>query len=293
LSEPRRQRSGYTAPMRDGPTVPQRRLPTFLYGTAWKEERTEELALLALTTGFRGIDTANQRKHYVEAAVGSALAASGVPRSELFLQTKFTYARGQDHRLPYDPAASIAVQVRQSCERSLEHLGVAFIDSLLLHGPWSDHGWSAQDREAWRAMEELQGEGRVRLLGVSNVSPEQLAKLYEEARVPPTFVQNRCYARTGWDRDVRDLCRKRGVVYQGFSLLTANRRELAGSVMTAMARRLDATVPQLVFRFALEVAMLPLTGTSSRIHMQEDLASADIDLGAEDIAAIERIGEER
>jgi len=279
--------------MRDGPTVPQRRLPAFLYGTAWKEERTEELALLALAAGFRGIDTANQRKHYLEAAVGAALKTSDVPRSELFLQTKFTYTRGQDHRLPYDPAASIAVQVRQSCESSLEHLGVASIDSLLLHGPWSDHGWSKEDREAWRAMEELHGEGRVRLLGVSNASSEQLAKLYEEARVPPTFVQNRCYARTGWDREVRDLCRKRGVVYQGFSLLTANRRELADATMTAMARRLRATVPQLIFRFAREVGMLPLTGTSSRIHMQEDLASADIDIGAEDIAAIERIGGER
>jgi diketogulonate reductase-like aldo/keto reductase len=279
--------------MSDGPTVPQRRLPAFLYGTAWKEGRTEELTHLALATGFRGIDTANQRKHYVEAAIGPAVSKSGVPRSELFLQTKFTYARGQDHRLPYDPAASIAVQVRQSCESSLQHLGTALIDSLLLHGPWSNDGLSAQDRDAWRAMEELQGEGRVRLLGVSNVSPEQLAKLYDEAKVPPTFVQNRCYASTGWDRDMRDLCRKRGVVYQAFSLITANRHELAGPVMTAMARRFGATIPQLVFRFALEVGMLPLTGTSSRTHMQEDLASTDIDLGAADVAAIERVGNER
>ena len=285
-------RSVYNAAMSEGPTVPQRRLPTFLYGTAWKEERTEELTRLALTAGFRGIDTANQRKHYVEAGVGQAVSASGMPRSELFLQTKFTYARGQDHRLPYDPAANIAVQVRQSCESSLQNLGVAFIDSFLLHGPWSGDGWSAPDREAWRAMEELHAEGRVRLLGVSNVAREQLAKLYEEAKVPPTFVQNRCYARAGWDRDVRDLCRKYGVVYQGFSLLTANRHELAGPIMTAMARRLGATVPQLVFRFALEIGMLPLTGTSSRTHMQEDLASADIDIRAEDVAAILRIGEE-
>ena len=279
--------------MSEGPTVPQRRLPTFLYGTAWKEERTEELTRLALATGFRGIDTANQRKHYDEGAVGAAMAASGVTRSELFLQTKFTYARGQDHRLPYDPAAKIADQVRQSCESSLQHLGVESIDSLLLHGPWSDQGWSAEDREAWLAMEDLRHKGRVRLLGVSNVSRDQLAKLYDEASIPPTFVQNRCYARSGWDKDVRDLCRKTGVVYQGFSLLTANRHELGGPVMTAMARRLGTTVPQLVFRFALEIGMLPVTGTSNRTHMQEDLASTDMDLGAEDVAAIARIGEER
>ena len=275
--------------MPEGPTVPQRRLPTFLYGTAWKEERTEELTRLALASGFRGIDTANQRKHYVEEAVGSAVAASGLTRSELFLQTKFTYARGQDERLPYDPGARIADQVHQSFESSLRHLGVETIDSLLLHGPWSD-GWSAQDREAWHAMEELRQEGRVRLLGVSNVTAEQLDKLCAEALLPPTFVQNRCYARTGWDGEVRALCRKVGAVYQGFSLLTANRKELEGSAMTALSKRLGATVPQLVFRFALEVGMLPITGTSSRTHMQEDLASADFELRADDVATIERIG---
>jgi diketogulonate reductase-like aldo/keto reductase len=277
--------------MSDGPTVPQRKMPTFLYGTAWKEERTEELTRAALSAGFRGIDTANQRKHYVEAAVGAAIAQSGIARNDLFLQTKFTYARGQDERLPYNPSAPIADQVRQSFESSLSHLGVDYLDSLLLHGPWSDHGWSNEDREAWRAMEELRQAGSVRLLGVSNVSPEQLAKLCREGA--PSFVQNRCYARTGWDKEVRDLCRKQGVVYQGFSLLTANRQELGGKVMTSMAERLGATVPQLVFRFALEVGMLPLTGTSDAKHMREDLASIDVTPRAEDFAAIARIGQAR
>jgi diketogulonate reductase-like aldo/keto reductase len=270
-------------------TVLKRRVPAFLYGTAWKEERTEALTGLALATGFRAIDTANQRKHYVEAAVGAAVAASGIARSELFLQTKFTYADGQDHRLPYDPAAKIAIQVRQSIESSLEHLAVEYIDSYLLHGPWSDRGWSPQDREAWRAMEELHQDGRAKLLGVSNVSLEQLATVCEKAKVPPAFVQNRCYARTGWDREVRGFARQHGIVYQAFSLLTANRRELAGSVMTGIANRIGATVPQVLFRFAGAIGMLPLTGTSDRAHMREDLASAALELGPDDIDAIERL----
>ena len=103
-------------------------LPGFLYGTAWKEERTEALTRLALEAGFRGIDTANQRRHYFEAGVGAAVAgaiAGGlVRRDDLFLQTKFTHLRGQDHRLPYDPDADPATQVRQSFSSSLEHLGV-------------------------------------------------------------------------------------------------------------------------------------------------------------------------
>jgi diketogulonate reductase-like aldo/keto reductase len=275
--------------MNDFVTVQQVSVPAFLYGTAWKEERTEKLTALALASGFRAIDTANQRKHYVEAAVGAALGASNLARGDVFLQTKFTYARGQDHRLPYDPKARIATQVRQSFESSLEHLCVEHLDSLVLHGPWSNHGWSQEDRDAWRAMEQLHEERRVRLLGVSNVSQEQLAMLVQEASVPPAFVQNRCYARDGWDREVRTLARTHGIVYQGFSLLTANRREVGGPVMKAIAARIGATVPQVVFRFARAVGMLPLTGTSDPQHMREDLASATVKLGENDVVAIESL----
>src|SRR5262245_46902613 len=113
--------------------------PTFLYGTAWKEERTLFLTELALRAGFRGIDTANQRRHYFEGGVGQALTAayrSGlVTRADLFLQTKFTYRDGQDHRLPYDPEARPSDQVAQSMASSLEHLGTDYVDSFVLHGP--------------------------------------------------------------------------------------------------------------------------------------------------------------
>jgi diketogulonate reductase-like aldo/keto reductase len=272
-------------------TVQDVRVPSLLYGTAWKEERTRELTELALRSGFRAIDTANQRKHYVEAAVGEAVRASQIPRAELFLQTKFTYVRGQDHRLPYDPMAPIATQVEQSFERSLEQLGVSYIDSFVLHGPWLNTGLAPQDREAWQVMQELKRSERVRFIGISNVSASQLTLLCKQAEIKPAFVQNRCYARSGWDREVRKLCRSEGAVYQGFSLLTANQRELAGDKVQAMAQRLGATVPQLVFAFATALGMLPLTGTSDPTHMAEDLKSLELTLSASDVALLERIGE--
>ena len=260
-----------------------------MYGTAWKEDRTETCVRAALAAGFRAIDTANQRKHYFEAGVGAALAAAGIPRAELTLQTKYTYARGQDQRLPYDPRASIGEQVAQSFASSLEHLGTTWIDSYVLHGPWAGEGWSKQDREAWSAMETLHTSGGVRALGVSNVSLAQLERACAEATVPPAAVQNRCYARTGWDADVRTFCRARGIAYQGFSLLTANRRELDGPVVRGIAQRLGATVPQVVFRFALAVGMTPLTGTTDPAHMAEDLAATALVLTDADVAALERI----
>ncbi len=141
------------------------RPPAFLYGTAWKEDQTRRLTRLAVQTGFRGIDTANQRKHYFEEAVGQALRElwneGFCTREDLFLQTKFTYTRGQDHRLPYDPHAPLSTQVHQSFESSLRHLHTDTIDAYLLHGPASRNGLTDGDWEVWAAMERLHTEGRV------------------------------------------------------------------------------------------------------------------------------------
>jgi diketogulonate reductase-like aldo/keto reductase len=266
-------------------------VPRFLYGTAWKEEATERLAGLALQQGFRGIDTANQRRHYDEAAVGRAVSkavTSGlVSRAELYLQTKFTFRRGQDHRLPYDPAAPIGVQVEQSLASSLAHFGTDTIDSFILHGPSVHTGLGEDDWAAWRAMEQMHDSGQARLLGVSNVSLGQLQLLSREARVRPHFVQNRCYARLGWDRAVREFCTAHDIVYQGFSLLTANREVLAHPEMAQIAARHGRSVSQVVFRFALEVGMIPLTGTSDPRHMREDLDAFNFNL---DPAEVRKIG---
>jgi diketogulonate reductase-like aldo/keto reductase len=268
-------------------------VPRFLYGTAWKEDETRRLTELALRMGFRGIDTANQRRHYHEAAVGQAVSAalqSGLlTRKDLFVQTKFTFRGGQDHRLPYDPKATIAVQVEQSLASSLEHLGTDVIDSYVLHGPSSQTGLTAADWEAWRAMEALHDSGRVRLLGVSNVTVEQLKLLCEHARVRPRFVQNRCYAATGWDRRVREFCSANGLIYQGFSLLTANRAALTHPEMVRIAERHGRTASQIAFRFALDVGMVPLTGTTNPDHMGADLECFDFRLEREEVEQIENL----
>jgi diketogulonate reductase-like aldo/keto reductase len=266
-------------------------IPRFLFGTAWKEDATQQVTELALQHGFRGIDTANQRRHYHESAVGQAVAAAiargEVVRDELFLQTKFTFSSGQDHRLPYDRHAPIPTQVEQSFASSLEHLGVEVIDSYLLHGPSSRDGLTPDDWAAWRGIETIHDSGRARRVGVSNVTVEQLDVLCREARVRPSFVQNRCYATSGWDRRVREFCAANEIVYQGFSLLTANRQVLAHPEMIRIAHRHDRSVSQVVFRFALDVGILPLTGTSDASHMQGDLAVFDFQLEAEEVERIE------
>jgi diketogulonate reductase-like aldo/keto reductase len=267
-------------------------LPPLLYGTAWKAAATEQLTRLALETGFCAIDTANQLKHYYEAGVGAALTAAfaaGLDRAALLLQTKFTFAAGQDQRLPYDRAAPIGTQVAQSFALSLEHLGVETIDSYLLHGTSKRHGLGADDWAAWRAMGELAAQGGVRYLGISNVSLVQLEQLCEGCSTAPSFVQNRCYANTGWDREVRAYCASRGIVYQGFSLLTANARELADPVIAGLAQRLGRSPAEIVFQFALSVGIWPLTGTSNAEHMRVDLQCASWQLESAVVEQIERI----
>lgn len=265
-------------------------VPRFIYGTAWKEDDTARLTELALRQGFRAVDTANQRKHYHEQGAGEgiarAIAAGIVTRDALFLQTKFTFRRGQDHRLPYDPAAPIARQVEQSFALSLQHLGTEYIDSYVLHGPSTGIGLAADDWAAWRAMEEIAQSSRARQLGVSNVSVEQLEMLCGGARIQPSFVQNRCYAVRGWDLRVREFCAAHGIVYQGFSLLTANPKVTAHPELARLAARYGKHATQIVFRFALEIGILPLTGTKSPERMRADLDALAFRLAPGEIATI-------
>jgi diketogulonate reductase-like aldo/keto reductase len=268
-------------------------IPDFLYGTAWKEDRTAALTELAIRSGFRAIDTANQRRHYFEAGVGQGLAAAYrarlVTRADLFLQTKFTYQAGQDHRLPYDPAAPLSLQVAQSMASSLEHLGTDHVDSFVLHGPASHSHWTTDDFETWQAMIKERDAGRTRLLGVSNISLRQLEQMARAHAEPPAFVQNRCYARLGWDREVRAFCRERNIIYQGFSLLTANTEIVRHPAVSALAAQNNAIPAQIIVAFARAVGILPLTGTSSAEHMKQDLQSRSLELPPDAVNPIETI----
>src|SRR5262245_51273639 len=241
-------------------------IPTFIYGTAWKKEATTQLVQTAVKAGFKAIDTANQPKHYSEWLVGEALEAlsrEGISRDTLFLQTKFTPLNGHDDRVPYDPQADLNTQVRQSFERSLKQLKTDHVDSYLLHGPYSFPGLGDEDWEVWKAIEEIHRSGRAGMIGVSNVNYLQLSALVERAAIKPMVVQNRCYASRGWDREVREICGKHGISFQGFSLLTANVPVLRHPPVVSIAKRLGVGPMQVIFRFAMQVGMVPLTGTSN------------------------------
>ncbi len=267
-------------------------VPSFMYGTAWKKEATTQLVLLAVESGFKAIDSANQLIHYQEALVGEALQAlqkKGIKRDTLFLQTKFTPVGGQDHRTPYDPSADLTTQVNQSFASSLTHLVTDYVDSYVLHAPYSRRGLGEADWQVWSAMEAIYQSKKTRMIGVSNITAGQLTLLCERANHKPMVVQNRCYAVLAWDKEVREICQTHGIIYQGFSLLTANRQVLAAPEVQQIARRLGATPAQVIFRFAMQIGMLPLTGTTSQEHMIEDLQAEQLALSSEEVEQIEMI----
>lgn len=268
-------------------------MPAFMYGTAWKEEQTARLVELAVDSGFTAIDTANQLIHYQEALVGEALLAlakKGVKRESLFLQTKFTSVSGQDHRTPYDQSADLPTQVKQSFDSSLKHIHTDYLDSYVLHGPHSRWGLNQADWDVWATMETYLGAGKTKIIGISNVQANQLQELCEKASVKPMVVQNRCYAVMGWDKEVREICKAQGIIYQGFSLLTANQDVLRDPQVWEIAKRVGANPLQVIFRFALQIGMLPVTGTTNEQHMKDDLAVlTKFELSTDDVQTIESI----
>jgi diketogulonate reductase-like aldo/keto reductase len=264
------------------------RVPRILYGTAWKKADTARLVTLAIETGFRGIDTACQPKHYDEAGAGAGIAPCLSPkltRSELYLQTKFTSVSGQDPaRIPYDSKAPLAEQLAQSVAVSLRNLQTDHLDCLLVHSPLPS---LEQTLEVWRAIEALIDTGKIRQAGISNCyALSTLEHLHRNARCKPVVVQNRFYAATGYDREIRAFCRDHNIIYQGFWTLTANPQPLAHATITALASGYRRTAAQVLFRYLSQISVVPLTGTRSETHMREDLAIFDFELSAAERDAV-------
>jgi diketogulonate reductase-like aldo/keto reductase len=260
-------------------------MPRIIYGTAWKKDRTADLVVKAIQSGFRGIDTACQPKHYNEPLVGAALNRlkdHGVERETLFLQTKFTPLSGQDPRqVPYDKNSPVELQVAQSFEASKKNLQTEYVDSLILHSPMAPHTLLMK---VWTAMEKIQKAGGARQLGISNCyDTEVIRSLYADADVKPAVVQNRFYPDTGYDAILRHWCADHRVIYQSFWTLTANPHILSSNMVLTIAKKYKKTEAQIFFRYLSQSGIVPLTGTTSEQHMREDISIFDFELSSEDL----------
>lgn len=271
-------------------------IPTIIYGTAWKKDQTARFVEQALRQGFRAIDTACQPRHYHEKGVGDAIdkvlsenIIPGLTREQLFLQTKFTPPNGQDLKtIPYDPNAPIVDQVRTSFATSLRNLRTTYLDSLVLHSPMETLDKTI---EVWRVFEELYKEGNVRHLGISNTYNLRILRaLYDVAEIKPSFVQNRFYRDSGYDKELRLFCDENNIKYQSFWTLTANPHILQSDEMNGLVAKYGKTPQQLFFKYVQSKGIVPLTGTTDANHMAQDLeVTSSLSLTEDDIATIDKL----
>lgn len=252
-----------------------------IYGTAWKKEQTSRLVEEAILTGFRAVDTACQPKHYREDLVGIGLENSfknsNLKREDIFIQTKFTPIDGQDKtNMPYLESDNIEIQVEKSFETSKKNLKTDFIDSYLLHSPVYP---GSKLQKVWQKMEEFYDKKEVGEIGISNCYELDVLKyLFNNARIKPKVVQNRFYAQSGYDKTIREFCKENGIIYQSFWSLTANPHILNSQVLINLSKKYNKEVTLIFYRFLNHIGITPLNGTTSKIHMIEDLEIMEFEL---------------
>ena len=268
------------------------KIPNMIYGTAWKKENTTALVFEALKQGFRAVDTACQPRHYREDLVGLGLQKAYdeqiVKREDLFIQTKFTPIDGQDkNNMPYLKSDAIEIQVEKSFETSKKNLKTNFIDAYILHSPVYPEN---KLQKVWQKMEEFVQKKEVGILGISNCYDLDVLKyLYNNTKIKPSIVQNRFYAQAFYDKKIRTFCLENEIFYQSFWSLTANPHIVNSELVLNIAKKYEKTPEQIFYRFLNHINIIPLNGTTSIIHMVEDLKICEFSLLDEEIREIENL----
>ena len=266
-------------------------MPNMIYGTAWKKEETSRLVELAITSGFKAIDTACQPKHYREDLVGVALTSAfekGIKRDELFIQTKFTPISGQDvNNMPYLSSDDILTQLEKSFYTSKKNLNINFIDSYLIHSPF---GPIEDLVKVYRTMEEFVQSGEVGQIGISNCYDiKLLSYLYDIAEVKPKVVQNRFYSESSYDKEIRSFCKQKNITYQSFWSLTGNPHLLKSKEIEELSKKYSKTPEQILYKFLNQIDVTPLNGTTSKVHMIEDLDIVNFSLESNEVDSISNL----
>jgi 2,5-diketo-D-gluconate reductase A len=252
--------------LRDGRQVPQLGFGTFLVSP----DEAREAVASALDAGYRHVDSAAGYRN--EAGVGEAVRGSGLDRSEIFVTTKLF---NTDHG--YEEA-------KRACQASHDQLGLGPIDLYLIHWPVP-----ARDRyvETWRALIDLQRDGLVRSIGVSNFQPAHLERLITETGVTPAINQIELHPRLQQPA-LRELHEQLGILTESWSPLGRG-AVLDDPVITGIAEQHQRTPAQVIIRWQLELGIVVLTKTVRPERMRENLAVLDFELTQEDRAAIEAL----
>ncbi len=242
-------------------------MPQLGYGTWQVTDDTANLVADAIAAGYRSIDTAAAYKN--ERQVGEGLAQSGVPRDQIFLTTKlWNDDQGHDSTI-------------KACEASLKRLGLEQIDLYLMHWPVPTRDLYV---ETWQAMIELQQQGKIRSIGVSNFLPEHLDRIVAETGVKPVLNQIELHPRFQ-QRDVRDYHASHDIQIESWSPLGRG-GILDSDTIEGIAQKHGRSPAQIVLRWHLDQGLVTIPKASDRAHLVDNLAIGGFSLDEDDMKAI-------
>jgi len=224
----------------------------------------EDAVRWALESGYRHIDTAQAYGN--ESSVGRALRDSGVPREDVFVTTKFY----PGHR---DPVAEV--------ERSLERLGLDFVDLYIIHWPAGGPTW------AWEGMQRARQFGHARSIGVSNFGAAEIEAVFEVADVPPVVDQVQ-FSPFEHRRAVQEACERRGVALEAYSPLGTG-RHLGDREVGRIAERLGRTPAQVLIRWSLQHGLVVLPKSTHRERIAQNAQVFDFELSDDEMAALDAL----
>jgi 2,5-diketo-D-gluconate reductase A len=250
------------------------RIPRIGFGTGrFSSDEAEVVVAQAIGAGYRLIDTAFNYKN--EYGVGRGIVASGVPRQEIFVTTKFNR---ESHGVEF---------VREAWASSVEQMGLDYVDLLLIHWPNPKY-----DRyvDAWRGLKSLLDEGLVRAIGVANFKPAHLQRLLDETGVTPDV--NQVQVSPYFPRyETVAFHQRHGIVTESHSPLGSGKGLLAEPALMAKATSHGRTPAQIVLRWHLQRGLVPIPKTQSLNRMRENLDVYDFELSSADLevlAALEK-----
>ena len=247
----------------EGVSMPMLGFDTFLTAGTDCERAVAE----AIRAGYRMIDTAEAYGN--EAEVGSGVKASGADRGELFLVTKVNFKS-------YGRA-------RETVEASLRKLGTDYLDLVLLHWPFADY------YAAWRALEALWAEGKVRAIGVSNFGPDRYLDIQHFAEVKPAVNQIETHV-FQQQKVAREYLAKYGCQVESWGPFAEGRKDMfTNPVLTAIGEKYGKTAAQTALRFLLQSGVVVIPKSVHKERMRQNFELFDFTLTAEDMAAIEAL----
>lgn len=235
------------------------------------DEQAVETVGLALRAGYRSIDTAALYRN--EAGTGKALAASGLPREELFVTTKLANPdQGYDSAL-------------RAFDTSLGKLGLEYVDLYLIHWPLPARGTFV---ETWRALEKIYAEGRAKAIGVSNFTPAHLRRLLDETEIVPAVNQIELHPNLAQE-EARAFHAEHGIATEAWSPLGQGKDLLRDPKLAEIAARHGVTAAQVVLRWHLQLGIIAIPKSVTPSRIEENIDVFGFELDEADLAALKTL----